>query len=235
MEWVKETLKNIDLLFPDDITFCISLASCYIAVFSAISQFSSRQADVYRNTMVVINDKNVFVKDISNDILWNCNHADRNRYQIGFLTLVICLVFAYFFTTLWSLWDKNKPDFHWINFVSSFALKLSFVLLLTTYDVSMWDCIRGPADVKYNEETQNVDLKFTKSTETWQLIGSILSFVFFITCLILNGMSLKLSKCCDCLPSKERQEDSKQTKNIIKFVECAEKIAKMNLNLASDK
>ena len=232
MKCVKETsnkvLHLINLLFPKAINSCITLAGFYITTFSVISQISAKQAIAYLDTKpkMEIDGEESYVEGISNDILWNCNHESKGYYQFGFAVLLGFLVVAYFFATFWSLYDDICKDFRrWIlSFLSSVFLNISFILVLTTYDVSLWDCFRGPADEKYNKDTKNLDLKFNESTMKWQLYGSILSFVFLLICITLNAVP-HISKYCEISKEEEKLKQRKIT--TIKFVDCAKNIKKV--------
>ena len=115
---------------------------------------------------------------------------------------------------------------HWIQFLSSCLLKISFVCLLTTYDVSLWDCLFGSSDLEYNEETKIVDLKFTNCTVKYQLWGSITSLILSLSCIIAN-----LIYGCKCndnrLVTMEKEKNNKNKKKILEFVDLAKDIKKI--------
>ena len=251
---VYDFVKTIDIkwIFPKDLNYCITMAGYYITVFSLISQISSKQAEADRNTNIAnITDDYMYVEDISNDILWNCRTESPYKYyyRLAFGVLLASLLIAYVFTTVWSLCDGKFS--HWIEFISSITLKVSFVFLLTTYDVSLWDCFNGPSDVEYDAETGKVNLKFRNSTIKYQLIGSIISTLLFLLCIILNlihnckrrgsncstkitDLIISCNKCCEangCLPTEEAKEKEKQRENIIKFVEYAKDLKKSKVQM----
>lgn len=216
------------------------MAGCYVTVFSLINQISSKQAESDTKKVVKINDEYgvKYVESISNDVLWNCRYgsSSRSTYVSVFAALLVILGFVYIFTACWSLCCQKKFS-NWFQFLSSVVLKVSFIFLLTTYDVSLWDCFCGPSDIEYSKETKKVDLKFNNSTKRYQLIGSNISLVLFFVSISLSLIHKyrDRDKCrpyTKCFEFSIKPEDEENTKkNIIKFVDSAKDIKKNELEI----
>ena len=178
----------------EDLRYNVMIAYGYITLFSLITQSSSKLADAERNTIVNVssNYQDVYVKDISNDLLWNCrpDSPEKSFYKAGFILLFCGLLISYIVTVFYMLLEGKY--YHWSQAIRRIFLKISFVFALTTYDVSIWGCICGGTRITYNEETQKVDLHYTQGVATYQLTGSILSYVFILLYVLLWWLWNKL-------------------------------------------
>ena len=176
-----EKFKNLKKS-SQDLRYNVMIAYGYVTLFSLITQSSSKVAEAERNTIVNVssNYQDVYVKDISNDVLWNCrpDSHEKSFYKAGFILLFCGLLISYIGTVFYMLLEGKYH--HWSQAIRRIFVKISFVFALTTYDVSIWGCICGGTIIMYNEETQKVDLHYAQGVATYQLTGSILSFVFLL-------------------------------------------------------
>ena len=74
----------------------------------------------------------------------------------------------------------------WMEFITSVTVKTSFFILLTTYDISIWECLEGPSEIIYNIETSEVELNHKKSAIAYQRGGSIASLVLLCVGMIVS-------------------------------------------------
>ena len=159
--------------------------------------------------------KQVEVKSISSYVLWSCREYSTTRqyYKTFFYFLLVALILAFVLTTKppvsWSgFWQsfikllriitccvtlktlfKKRPwqsCKKWIEFVTSVIVKTSFFILLTTYDISIWECLEGPSEIIYNTETSEVKLNNKKSAIAYQRGGSIASLVLLCVGMVMS-------------------------------------------------
>jgi len=121
------------------------------------------------------------------------------------------------FSDHWEMGDEVK-----VNWVVSlvplfevFALAIATTLITTSYDPHPLACVVGPNDdmIRYNNETQRVDLNFTDSLRVYQLVAVSLSIIMFILVAILFSAFVLFyhRRVVQVIKGKSKQEQS--TKN----------------------
>lgn len=158
--------------------------------------------------------KQVKVESISSHILWNYREYSTTRryYKAFFRMLLVALILAFVFTTKLPSWQSFKEWLRfiaslkqkklklpsrqsckkWLEFITTVIVKTSFFILLTTYDISIWECLEGPSEIIYSNETTAIELNYMKSAIAYQHGGSIASLVLLVMGMI---MSIEVTLC----------------------------------------
>lgn len=187
------SFKFVELCFSPDLKTCFSIASVYISAISVVNSVSKNEAseDQTTNGGFFVNDNytNVSVSYISNHVLWNCrNHSSSHKYyKILYSGVLIFLSFA----LLWTMKFKSLEKLKTFSFFAVLVIRISFFILLTSYDVGVWACLRGPSEIVYNEESSTVELQIDEKILCYQVYGSIISLCFFALGIILAVISAK--------------------------------------------
>ena len=202
--------KCMHICFPKDLNICFKIAASYITAYSTITTASDAEATSDLGSTQDVNDvyKQVKVESISSHILWNCREYSTTRryYKAFFHMLLVALILAFVLTTKLPSWQSFKEWLwfiaslkqkklklpsqqsckKWLEFITSMIMKTSFLILLTTYDISIWECLEGPSEIIYNTETSEVELNHKKSAIAYQCGGSIASLVLLFMGMILS-------------------------------------------------
>lgn len=191
----KDTSINWLKLFPQGSEKVLFAVSTYSTLLAIIDQTSSKEAakDSNNETLFIVNDEivNVTVSRVSNAVLWNCRYSSITRqfYKRFYIAVLVCL-FAYVFVFMNRITRKwITCKWKWIDLVplaSHVLIRISLILIVTSYDIDPWACFEGPSSISYNEFDQTVTMTFRERTLNYQKGGPIASLLIGILGCICN-------------------------------------------------
>jgi len=89
-------------------------------------------------------------------------------------------------------WEMgNEVQVNWavslVPLFEVFAFVIAITLITTSYDPRPLACVIGPDDdmIRYDNETQKVDLNFTNGLRNYQLVAVLLAIIMFIVVAVL--------------------------------------------------
>ncbi len=191
----------------ENVLFAVSTYSTLLAI---IDQASSKEAakDSNNETLFAVNDEivNVTVSRVSNTVLWNCRDSSITRlfYKRFYTAVVVCLfvyvfIFMIRFTKKWITCKCSKLDL--VPLISHNCIRVSLILIVTSYDIDPWACFEGPSSISYNNLDQTVTLTFSKRTLNYQKVAPFFSLAIGIFGLVVNC----IGKCYVNPDEKERK------------------------------
>ena len=166
------------------------VVSTYTTLLAIVDQASTKEAikDANNQTMFNIDGEieNVTVRAISKSLLWNCrDYSETKNFYKGFYIALITILLAYVLFGMSKIcrccYDDCSSDptvTTWFQLLSDWALRISLVFLLTSYDIDPWICFQGPSSITYDEDTQEVDLRHPESVLIYQQVAPFLATGF---------------------------------------------------------
>ena len=185
--------KLLEFCFSTDLKSCFSIASAYISAVSVVDGISKIEAsdDQASNGDFYVNENytNVSVSYILNHVLWNCrNHSlSKNYYKILYVSMLISLIFV----LIWTMKHNSLKKMRTSAFLSAFMIRVSFFILLTSYNISIWECLRGPSEIVYIQDSSTAELHVSETILCYQLYGSVISLCFTVFGIAFAAISIK--------------------------------------------
>ena len=214
----------------EKVLFAVSTYSTLLAI---IDQTSSKEAakDSNNETLFTVSDEivNVTVAGVSNAVLWNCRDYSitRSFYRRFYIAVVVCL-FAYVFIFMTKITKKwitcDCSSFDWYKLASAIYIRISLILIVTSYDIDPWACFEGPSSISYNEFDQTVTLTFSERTLGYQKVAPIVSLIIGILgwlCSIIGQVYFN-----------HINPDEKERKYIVKYNKSADDFEFTDINIA---
>ena len=185
----KSTIYWLKSILPQGSEKVLFAVSTYSTLLAIIDQTSSKEAakDSNNETLFTVSDEivNVTVAGVSNAVLWNCrlSSATRAFYKNFYIAVVVCL-FAYVFIFITRITKKQITcecsSFDWYKLASAIYIRISLILIVTSYDIDPWACFDGPSSISYNDFDQTVTLTFSERTLGYQKVAPIVSLIIGI-------------------------------------------------------
>ena len=77
-------------------------------------------------------------------------------------------------------------SFDWYQLASGICIRISLILIVTSYDIDPWACFEGPSNITYNDIDQTVTLTFSERTLNYQKVAPFFSVAIGMGWIIIS-------------------------------------------------